>query len=33
MYGFERLRAEEFMTKNLPSEETWGVCVVLKKIR
>ena len=33
MHGFERLRAEEFMTKNLPSEETWGVCVVLKKIR
>ena len=32
-YGFERIRAEEFLTKNLPSEETWGVCVILRKIR
>ena len=30
--GFKRLVAEEFLTGNLPSEETWGVCVVLKKI-
>ena len=29
--GFERLRAEEFMTGNNPSEKTWGVCLVLKK--
>ena len=30
--GFERLKAEEFLTKNLPSEETWGVCVILRKV-
>jgi len=30
--GFKRLVAEEFLTGNFPSEETWGVCVVLKKI-
>lgn len=29
--GFERLTAEEFMTGAAPSEETWGICLVLKK--
>jgi len=31
-YGFERVKAEEFMTSNAPSEKTWGVCVILRKI-
>lgn len=31
-HGFERLEAEEFRTKVAPSDTTWGVCVVLKKI-
>lgn len=31
-YGFKRIIAEEFMTGRTPSEETWGVCVVLEKI-
>jgi hypothetical protein len=31
IYGFERIRAEEFLTGNEPSEETWSVCVVLIK--
>lgn len=30
--GFERLVAEEFLTGNSPSEETWGVCIVLRKV-
>ena len=30
--GFEVLVAEEFLTGNTPSEETWGVCFVLKKV-
>ncbi len=30
--GFERLAAEEFLTGNVPSESTWGVCVILKRI-
>ena len=30
--GFKRLVAEEFLTGHSPSEETWGVCVVLQKI-
>ncbi len=30
--GFERVKAEEFLTGQIPSENTWGVCVVLKKI-
>ena len=33
VYGFKRLKAEEFMTKNLPSENSWSVCVILRKIR
>jgi SAM-dependent methyltransferase len=32
LYGFERLGAEEFLTGNSPSEDTWGVCFILKKI-
>ena len=31
-YGFERLRAEEFLTGAELSENTWGACVVLRKI-
>jgi SAM-dependent methyltransferase len=30
--GFEVLKAEEFLTGNEPSEKTWGVCFILKKI-
>lgn len=30
--GFERLAAEEFLTGNIPSESSWGVCVILKRI-
>jgi len=31
MGGFKRVGAEEFLTGNLPSEATWGVCIVLRK--
>lgn len=31
MNGFERVGAEEFLTGNTPSEETWGVCLIFKK--
>ena len=30
--GFERIAAEEFLTGAAPSEDTWGVCQVLRKI-
>lgn len=30
--GFQRIKAEEFVTGHLPSDNTWGVCAVLKKI-
>jgi SAM-dependent methyltransferase len=30
--GFERLTAEEFLTGNDPGENTWGVCLVLRKM-
>jgi len=30
--GFELLRSEEFLTGNSPSDNTWGVCFVLKKV-
>ena len=30
-HGFERIGAEEFSTGQAPSEETWGVCVILQK--
>ena len=29
--GFKCLKAEEFLTSSFPSEDTWGVCIVLKK--
>jgi SAM-dependent methyltransferase len=29
--GFEIVRSEEFLTKNIPSEHTWGVCLILRK--
>ena len=32
MTGFSRVDAEEFLTKAPPSPETWGVCVILKKV-
>ncbi|WP_162560024.1 class I SAM-dependent DNA methyltransferase [Methylotetracoccus oryzae] len=32
MNGFERIGAEAFLTGAAPSEETWGVCVVMRKI-
>lgn len=32
IYGLERVKAEEFITGNLPSENSWGVCVALRKI-
>ena len=30
--NFELIHTEEFLTKNRPSEDTWGVCFILKKI-
>jgi SAM-dependent methyltransferase len=30
--GFERLTAEEFLTGSQPGENTWGVCIVLRKV-
>ncbi len=32
VHGFDRIAAEEFLTGNVPSESTWSVCVVLKRI-
>lgn len=29
--GFQRVKTEEFLSGQIPSENTWGVCVVLKK--
>ncbi|MBT3069774.1 class I SAM-dependent methyltransferase [Rhodomicrobium sp. Az07] len=31
--GFERVAAEEFLTGQKPGENTWGVCIVMKKVR
>ena len=31
--GFEIIKNEEFVTSNKPSENSWGVCFVLKKIK
>jgi len=31
MSGFEVVGTEEFLTSNRPSEETWGVCFVMKR--
>ena len=33
IYGFERLEVEEFKTGKKIDENTWGPCVVLKKIK
>jgi SAM-dependent methyltransferase len=30
--NFQVLKTEEFLTDNLPSENTWGVCFVLKRL-
>lgn len=30
--GFKRLAAEAFLTGDKPSEETWGVCLVLRRL-
>lgn len=30
--GFKLVKAEEFLTGNVPSPDTWGVCFVLKKV-
>jgi SAM-dependent methyltransferase len=30
--GFEVIKSEEFLTGNEPSDNTWGVCFILKKI-
>jgi SAM-dependent methyltransferase len=30
-HGLERIGAEEFSTGEAPSEDTWGVCVILQK--
>jgi SAM-dependent methyltransferase len=30
--GFEAVLTEEFLTENTPSENTWGVCFLLRKI-
>lgn len=29
--GFEIIKTEEFLTHEIPSENTWGVCIILKK--
>jgi len=29
--GFEIVKSEEFLTKNEPSDTTWGVCLILRK--
>ena len=31
--GFELIKTEELISKNDPSENTWAVCSILKKIR
>ena len=31
-HGFERIGAEEFTTGKPPSEDTWGVCLILRKL-
>lgn len=31
--GFQLIFTEEFVSKNIPSEKTWGVCVMFKKVR
>lgn len=31
-YGLRRVLQEEFLTRNAPSENTWGVCVAYRKV-
>ncbi len=31
--GFELVQSEEFLTSSVPSDTTWGVCHILKKIK
>jgi hypothetical protein len=31
--GFELLKTEELITKNVPSDNTWAICSILKKIK
>tara|TARA_Y100000768_G_scaffold383586_1_gene366029 strand:- start:6125 stop:6862 length:738 start_codon:yes stop_codon:yes gene_type:complete len=31
LYNFKRIHAEEFLTKKIPSKNTWGVCLTLQK--
>ncbi len=31
MYDFKTINAEEFLTKKIPSKNTWGVCFTLQK--
>lgn len=33
MSGFERILCEEFLSCNVPNDETWGICVAFKKIK
>ncbi len=30
-FGFERIGAEEFLTGKTPGEDTWGVCLILRR--
>lgn len=32
-HGFNRIGAEEFLTEAAPSEDTWGVCVTLQRVK
>lgn len=32
LHGFQCITAEEFQTKAPPDENTWGVCVILKRV-
>jgi SAM-dependent methyltransferase len=32
MSGFAVVGTEEFLTGNIPSEKTWGVCLILKRV-
>lgn len=33
LHGFNCIEAEEFLSGNTPGEATWGVCVILKKVK
>ena len=32
-HGFKYIKSEEFLTGNQASENTWGLCMVLRKIK